>query len=405
MFSLWLSLGLLAFLGLAILALAIKQAPKLSEELNQQANARQLENIQLYKNKLAELEASYQAGKLEEAVYQELVTEAEDLLLDDAAVEEQREWRSVNNKAALASLVGIGLLVAGLSFFTYNQLGAKPQLEAKLAQDALIAEGREDFGALLTRFEQAVESNPNDVQGWSLLAQIYFDTQQLEKAAKAISHINRLEGPNATLYAQEAQALYFAGQGQVSPKVTELLEKAFTLDAKDPLALSLQGTIAYHQQDWEGARQAWEAALPFASRINADDQLLDGVADVRERLGMPPLTSGGPSFVVNLSLSNAAQLLVHPEATIFVFASLPEGGAPLAATRLKAKDLPSRITLSNQNAMQPSHNLSSATEVIISARLSNSGSTQPQEGDWQGSSQLLNVDGRQTLNLEINQQL
>lgn len=404
MITLWLSLTLLGLLGLAFLFIPLKNATQLTEELNQQANSRQLANLNLYQQKLAQLEASLQAGELSQEIYQELVTEAEDLLIDDAALQETKPWHLTSRATNLGVLAVVGVATLVAAFLTYNQLGAKDKLAARLIQDELIAEGREDFGALLARFEQAVKNNPNDSQGWGLLAQIYIDSGELAKAAAAISQINRIEGPIAALYAQEAQALYFANQGQLTPKVSELLKLAFELDPKDPLALSLKGALAYQVEDWETARLAWEAALPFASSINAEGQLLEGIADVRSRLNMPQLTGEGPSLVIQLSLSNAAQLLSHPEATVFLFASLPEGGAPLAATRLKAKDLPTSITLSNQHAMQPNHNLSSAKEVLVTARLSASGSTTPSEGDWQGSSQLIPLEGRTQLSIEINQQ-
>lgn len=194
----------------------------------------------------------------------------------------------------IALLLVIGLLIFGLTI----QLASQPTIEIShstplLATPELVEDEeelvdiQEDLEVLLITFQQAVEANPNDAQSWGLLAQIYTDSGEFKKAAEAISQMNRIDGPNPTLYAKQAQALYFANPNQVAAEVEALLAKAFELDLQDPLALSLKGTLAYRAENWEGARQAWEAALPFADKINAEAQLLDGIQDVRQRLGMP----------------------------------------------------------------------------------------------------------------------
>ena len=163
---------------------------------------------------------------------------------------------------------------------------------------------------------------------------------------------------------------------------------------------------AYQKQDWEAARGYWEAALPRAGSINADESLRDGIADVRQRLGMEPMAVGGPQFAVTISLSNAASLLADQRATVYVFAQPVGGaGAPLAATRVKVSDLPTTVMLSDEQAMMPQNNLSSAKQVVIQARIAMGGTPQAQEGDWQGQTQVLQVEGQQRVDLEINRQL
>jgi len=406
MTSLWIGIFLLSLIAVGFLVLPLMRREKLTENLLAQQNARQLANISLYRQKITQLELDQKEGRIEEDAFPEMKAEIEDLLLDDAEIRQQKSWHTPSNffkKTALVVVIGA---VLGSSIMLYARIGGYLGIESWYAQQQLIEEGQKDFGSLLRKLEETVKANPDDVQGHSLLARVYLDLGELEKGAKAIGEIIRIEGASAMLLAQQAQALYFADGGRLSERVQSLIDQALEIDSKDPATLSLLGMAAYQQQDWEGARVYWEAALPRASGIEADESLREGIADVRERLGMEPLTASGPQFAVTISLSNAASLLADPRATVFVFAQPVGGaGAPLAASRIKVSDLPTTIMLSDQQAMMPQNNLSSVKQVVIQARIAMGGTPQAQEGDWQGQTQVLEVDGQQGVELEINRQL
>jgi len=406
MTSLWIGLFLLAALAACFLIWPLLRREKLTETLLAQQHARQLANITLYRQKLAQLELDLEEGRIEQDAFPQMKTEIEDLLLDDAAIRQQKNWHTPSSFLKNTALIVVIGAVLGSAFLLYERIGGRLGLESWYAQQQLIEEGRKDFGSLLRRLEETVAANPDDTQGWSLLARVYLDLGQLEKGAKAIGEIIRIEGSSAMLLAQQAQALYFADGQRLSERVQSLIDQALEIDPDDPATLSLLGMAAYQQEDWEAARSYWEAALPRASNIEADESLREGIADVRERLGMEPLTVNKPQFIVNLSLSNAASLLVDPRATVFVFAQPVGGkGAPLAATRIKVSDLPTSLVLSDEQAMMPQNNLSSVKQVVIQARVAINGTPQAQEGDWQGQTQVLEVDGQQRVDLEINQQL
>ena len=406
MTALWIGIVALSLLAALFLFLPLMRREKLTENLLAQQNARQVANITLYHQKIAQLDLDLEEGRVEEDAFLQMKAEIEDLLLDDAEIRQQKSWQTPSaflKKSVLVVVIGA---VLGVSVLIYSRIGGQLGLEAFVAQQALIEEGQKDFGSLLRKLEDTVAANPDDLQGHSLLARVYLDLGELEKGAASIGEIIRLQGASAMLLAQQAQALYFADSNRLTERVQTLIDKALALDSKDPATLSLLGMAAYQQQDWEGARGFWEAALPRASGIEADESLRDGIADVRQRLGLPPLAVGGPQFAVTISLSNAASLLADQRATVFVFAQPVGGaGAPLAAVRLKVSELPKTIMLSDQQAMMPQNNLSSVEQVVIQARIAIGGTPQAQEGDWQGQTPVLEVDGQHRVYLEINRQL
>ena len=60
---------------------------------------------------------------------------------------------------------------------------------------------------------------------------------------------------------------------------------------------------------------------------------------------------------------------------------------PLAALRVKVKDLPLTFSFDDSMAMNPSAKLSDFAEVVVAARVSKSGNVVPQRGDLEGVSQ------------------
>ncbi|MBE0505276.1 MAG: c-type cytochrome biogenesis protein CcmI [Marinospirillum sp.] len=407
MTPLWIGLFLLAVLTALFLVWPAVRREKLTVLLHGQQNARQLANIDLYKQKLAQLDLDLQEGRIESDAYPQMKAEVEDLLLDDAQFSKQQTWQTAGKPLVISSLVLVMAAVLAFSWMLYSRIGAVPGLEMYFAQQQLIREGQQDFGSLLKRLEDTVKANPDDVEGWSLLARIYLDMGRLEEGAAAIEEIIRIDGPSARLLAQQAQALYFRDGSRATPRVQALIDQAFALDPNDPATLSFMGMVAYQQQDWDAARRHWEAALPRAGNISAVESLREGIEDVRQRLGMEPLEgSTGPLFAVTVSLSNAASLLTDPRATVFIFVQ-PEGGtgAPVAAARLSVADLPATVQLSDKQSMMPDHKLSSVERVVIHARVAMGGTPQAQEGDWQGQTEVLKVDGQQRVELEINRQL
>jgi len=60
-------------------------------------------------------------------------------------------------------------------------------------------------------------------------------------------------------------------------------------------------------------------------------------------------------------------------------------GPPLAVARFKAADMPLEIRLDDSLAMSPQNTISSVEKVMVTARLSPSGSVMASAGDWQGS--------------------
>jgi cytochrome c-type biogenesis protein CcmH len=98
-----------------------------------------------------------------------------------------------------------------------------------------------------------------------------------------------------------------------------------------------------------------------------------------------PATAATASISGEVSLSPELAGRVAAGDTVYVFARAAEGPRlPLAIVKQAAGSWPLRFTLDDSTAMSPDARLSSATSVVVVARVSRSGNATPQPGDLVG---------------------
>ncbi|WP_299203979.1 hypothetical protein [uncultured Amphritea sp.] len=117
----------------------------------------------------------------------------------------------------------------------------------------------------------------------------------------------------------------------------------------------------------------------------------------------PDKAQASVSGSVNITPELAKQLS-NKNATLFIFARADKGPPmPLAAIRQTPAQLPFSFTLDDTNAVIPDRKLSSATAVVIGARISFSDSATATQGDLEGFSQTINPTSGNNVTIEINQ--
>ena len=258
-----------------------------------------------------------------------------------------------------------------------------------------------------------LQSNPDDAQGWTMLARSRVALGQHAKAIEAFERAERLRPRDADLLADYADALAMAHGRSLEGAPTALLRRALEIDPHHAKALALSGTAAFDRKDYAQAVRDWETLAqfeppdgPFAGQVR------DGIAEARRLAGMPAAPSSAPAATLpaagatitgTVTLAPALAARAAPDDILFVFARAVDGPRmPVAIVRKRVKDLPLHFTLDDSMAMSPDASLSSVKRVIVGARVSHSGNAVPQPGDLQGSTLAVDV-GASGLRLEIDQ--
>ena len=311
--------------------------------------------------------------------------------------------------------------------------GADPRNAAAQA-NAAAAEAAQQQAAsiqeMLPQLEARLAENPDDVQGWLLLARTYMNIGEYEKAEQTLQRLNQTDNTNPELIIMLAEAAALQNQGDLTGKPQELIRQALDLDPTNQrgnLLLALS-----HQQAGQHAK-----AIEILESLRSNPSISEeGAANIKQMIGQSlavmnapehpqqdtPIVAAnngsdseaadasndasGPSLSVSIELADNARALANNSDSVFVFAVASNGPPmPLAAVRISVADLPATIVLDNTKAMIPNMTLSTFPSVTVGARVSSTGDAIAKTGDWFGEQTNISTDGTTTsVQIVIDQQ-
>lgn len=384
-------IALLTAMAVAFIYLPFLRARK--RVLIAETEDRSQQNIEIFQERLAELDAEQRAGTLDDKEYATLKTELErNLLVDVEQAQDQTQEKQVFlTSQTLVTVTLLALLVPVSAIGLYSVFGHANELEISLQQPVDPFNGEQPtLEQAIAQLEKELQIQPNNPEGWFLLASTYMNQGRFADAGKGLEKVLEYLPPNAPQYAnvmgQYAQMLFFVNDNKITSEVRQQIDKTLRVDPQEVTALGLLGIDAFEKEDYQAALDYWLTALRNADGQSADS-LRTGVRNARDRLieqgkAVPEI----PELVdaeINLRVEVASQHLtaVSPSHDVFIFAREVGGRLPLAVVRLKVEDLPADIQLNDTQAMDPQARLSSASQVEIYARVSKSGQPQAQSGD------------------------
>jgi cytochrome c-type biogenesis protein CcmH len=368
-------------------------------------------NVTIFKDQFADLDADLARGTLSPEQHAESRSELERRLLDEARGTEPArvERRSHRWSAAIVALVA-PIAAAAL----YWQIGTPSALspETVTAQNAN-QPTREQIDAMLAQVKQRLEREPDNIEGWTILARTHYTLGNFQDAAVAYAALSALVPYDADLLADYADALAMSQGKSFAGKPMELVQLALKIDPKQWKALAMAGSDAFERKDYKAAADFWQRlqdAAPPESPIR--ERVQASIDEARALAGMPPLAHAPNSATASgvearsvsgtVTLSPALAAKVKPDDSVFVFARPADGSRmPVAVVRARVSELPLRFTLDDSRAMAPTSKISALSEVIVNARVSRSGNAIPASGDLEGATEKVKV-GTQGMSVVID---
>ncbi|MCK4493221.1 MAG: c-type cytochrome biogenesis protein CcmI [Methylococcales bacterium] len=430
MMNLWLIIALL--LGVAVIILIF---PLLKSRQSKILLSDKQQNINIFKERLSELEQEKAQNNLDEATFLQLKLELEKSLLSDVKDDTEKTLNeiSVTSTHWVVSAV-ISFLVIGASLGIYNKLGRSEDyalslitpVQAETKPQTADEKAAPNFDKMTAMLEAKLKQDPTDLQKWFLLANTYSVTGNFNGAAKAYaSALTQMpkDDPNLAAVTGSYAQMLFQGAGEViTPETQTAITAALTLDPKESSALILKGIQAYMEKDLTGAIAIWEQAKEKASpqvlkrfleptiaqtKINLSGKATapTQIATTTEKPAKPPKTENTESAKITIKLDLQADLKAKtkPDDIIFIFAQKEGSRMPLAAERLLVKDLPKMIILDDSKSPMPTAKLSSQEFVNITARVSFSKQPMASTGDFFTSQNHVAVKASSVLKMTIDQ--
>lgn len=400
---------------LAVLALGFVLLPLLRRRAQSTASDRADANAAIYRDQLAELEAERAQGLIGAARYDETRAEIERRLAEDLAAGESAgpapklQWQG--SRLALVLGFALPLAAAGL----YAVIGTPGALDPTAGAGAGAGSAQnqhqvtpEQIDAMVAQLAARLEREPNNPEGWRMLARSLGALGRYAEAAKAYAKLIEIGGRNADVLADYADVLAMAADRNLQGEPMRLIEEALALDPDHVKALALAGTGEFARGNYEAAIVHWERlmkSLPPDSPLA--EGVLSGLASARQRSGRPvvaapaappasaaavpsapPAAASAEAVQGIVMLDAALAAKVSPDDTVFVLARPAEGPRmPLAVKRITVRELPYAFRLDDSMAMAPGAKLSLHPRVVVTARVSKSGTAAPNKGDLEGASE------------------
>lgn len=387
--------------GLIVLALALLLVPLLKQPkpLDDDHSQR---NIDIARQRLAELKQQLRDGVLDQAEFDEHYLELQGMLNDDLQGETIKPI-TVRGRW-IAPLVAVTIPTASL--FLYLLLGdANALRKIDLQQNS--RQTAEKIAGMVDALKRKLQQNPNDLEGWLMLGRSYSYMQQYQNAADVFAELNRRQPDDADVMVQYANNLAMARNGQMAGEPSALIEKALTLAPEHPNALWLAGMAKVEQGDYAKAGDYWRKLLtllpPDSDSVPQVQQML---ASLEQEQAKAADSANQVNISVQVAIDSAVKAKFAPQTTVFVYAQAVNGPKmPLAIVRKTLADLPAEVGLNDSMAMQGVGRLGDHQQLRIVARLSQSGQAMPAPGDWLGSAEIQQPFGAQPVTVTINQEV
>lgn len=153
--------------------------------------------------------------------------------------------------------------------------------------------GAEQMQAMVQRLSERLARQPDDADGWAMLARTQALSGQHAKAVDAFRKAEKLRPSDPVLLADFADALAMTQQRNLAGEPLQLVQRALKLDPVNLKSLSLAGTEAFNRGDFKAAVQYWEALQTAGGPDSVFvQQVQGGIAEARERAGLPAAASG-----------------------------------------------------------------------------------------------------------------
>jgi cytochrome c-type biogenesis protein CcmH len=192
-------------------------------------------NVDVYRDQLSELEADLRNGIIGTEQYQQDRDQIERRLLDDVARQ--------------APVV-------------------VPQANGEMTQEGIAAN--------VEKLAKRLEQNPDDAEGWTMLARSYLNLEKYSEASNAYAKATSMKSGDADLWTEYAFVTAMTNGRQLEGQPREFIKKALQIDPENAKALELAGSAEFQAKNYQAAIDYWQRLL---KKVSGESELTRTLTD------------------------------------------------------------------------------------------------------------------------------
>lgn len=229
-------------------------------------------NLAIFRDQLAELERENTEGSLAIADFEQSKRELQRRLLEEVeptTADGVTSTYGPSRKMAISLL----LLLPILGLLAYGILG-NPKALDPMQTAAPQQMTPEKINEMVASLAAKMKANPDDMQGWLMLARSYKSLGRYDEAVQAFAKAEKAVDDNPDLLAAYAETIAMANGKGITGKALQLVERALKIDPKHAHSLFLAGAAAMEAGDNKKGIAYWEPLLEQVEPGSEIDQML-----------------------------------------------------------------------------------------------------------------------------------
>ncbi|WP_428651049.1 c-type cytochrome biogenesis protein CcmI [Roseibium sp.] len=223
----------------------------------------------VYREQLGAIDSELKRGLIDPEAAEAARTEIARRLLaahdKHAEVPEKALGKTRLRLAQGIAIIALPLAAVGI----YLLLGSPDQPDTPLALRLNAPPTEQSVDVLVARVEQHLAENPEDGQGWAVIAPVYLSLGQPQASARAYQNAIRILGARADWLTDMGEALTVANQGLVTSEARQAFEAAAAMDAEAVKPRFFLAIALGQEGRTEEAIAAWEQLLEGADKLAA----------------------------------------------------------------------------------------------------------------------------------------
>ncbi len=253
---------------------------------DQEATPQSQLNIQIYRDQLAKIDQDVANGLLNPEDAKASAAEIQQRLLEEA----QGDVALAQPHSSRATVLLIAISVPLIALALYGYVGTPQAVLMDMSaqqqvggQDSPMTQ--QDVERMVAGLAKKLEAEPDNLQGWAMLARSYKVLGNTIEAEKAYDRAGSFVLNDPQLLADYADVVVANNNGSFKGKPMLLLNRALEIGPNNPMALWLAGTAAFQAQDRQKALKYFEHLLKQLPPGSEDAQMIEaGIARLKSEM-------------------------------------------------------------------------------------------------------------------------